>query len=183
MNRIINARRRIIVFPVTIVFAGLLLFCQAAESTKSKDADKPAAASSAQTSSPAAEKQSSAQDSVTAKKPAQAQRKLVVYYFHTTFRCYSCNTIERLTKQAVESGFAQEIKSGRLEFRVINVESPGNEHFVKAYRLYTKSVILSALENGKEKKWKNLDQVWTLLRDQDKFIEYVQKEVRNLIQG
>lgn len=113
----------------------------------------------------------------------QEQRKLVVYYLHGTFRCPSCNKIENLTKAAVEQGFADQIKKGRVEMKVLNVEESGNEHFVEDYKLYTKSVILSDLRDGKEAKWKNLDQIWTLLGSDEKFIEYIQKEVKTYLEG
>jgi hypothetical protein len=119
----------------------------------------------------------------TGKAPVTVKKKLIVYYFHGNYRCHSCTMIENLTTQAVESGFGDEIKSGRVEMKVINVETPGNEHFAEDYKLYTKSVILSDLKNGKETAWKNLDKVWTLLRDQGAFIDYIQKEIKTILQG
>ena len=114
-------------------------------------------------------------------KNTQRERKLIVYYFHTNFRCHSCITIEKLTRQAVNEGFADQLKNGRIEFKEINVEETGNEHFADDYKLYTKSVILSDMKSGKEASWKNLDKVWTLLRDEQKFINYVQTEVKALL--
>jgi hypothetical protein len=111
------------------------------------------------------------------------QKKLVVYYFHTTFRCQSCNMIEKFTKEAIETGFASELKSGRIEMKVINVEEKGNEHFAEDYKLYTKSVIVSDVKDGKEITWKNLDKVWTLLGDNIKFKDYIQTEVRTSLKG
>ncbi|MBN1602903.1 MAG: hypothetical protein JW915_14945 [Chitinispirillaceae bacterium] len=110
-------------------------------------------------------------------------KKVVVYYFHTTFRCQSCNMIEKFTKEAVESGFASELKNGTVEMKVINVEEKGNEHFAKDYKLYTKSVIVSDVKDGKEITWKNLDKVWTLLGDQNKFIDYIKTEVKTSLKG
>ena len=106
------------------------------------------------------------------------ERKLIVYYFHTNFRCRSCTMIENLTKQAVNTGFTDQLKTGRIEIKVINIEEPENEHYVQDYKLYTKSVILSDRTDGKEQNWKNLDKVWTLLGDENKFIDYIQTEVK-----
>jgi hypothetical protein len=41
-----------------------------------------------------------------------------------------------------------------------------------------KSVILSDLKNGKKERWKNLDMVWTLLGNEQKFVEYAQTGVK-----
>lgn len=113
-----------------------------------------------------------------AEKPAaKEQVNLVAYYFHGNFRCVSCRKIEEWTGKAVSEGFAKEIKSGRVQWRPVNVEVKGNEHFVKDYKLYTKSVVLSETKNGKEARWKNLDKVWTLLGDEAAFKKYVRDEV------
>ena len=84
---------------------------------------------------------------------------------------------------AVESGFENELKNGLLEIKVVNVEESGNQHYAKDYKLYTKSVILSDTEKDKELRWKNLDKVWQLLRDDQKFIKYIQDEVKEYLKG
>lgn len=106
-----------------------------------------------------------------------SERKIVVYYFHGNSRCASCMTIEQYTRKAVEEAFASELKSSDLELKVINVETPENAHFIKDYQLYTRSVILSDVKEGKETRWKNLQKVWELLRDEQAFKDYVQMEV------
>ena len=146
-----------------LIMAGMLAFCQS-DATSKKTAD---------TGLKQAEK--------IPEKNSQRERKLIVYYFHTNFRCHSCITIEKLTRQAVTSGFASQLNSGRIEFKEVNVEDAGNEHFTDDYKLYTKSVILSDVKNGQEASWKNLDKVWKLLRDEQKFIDYIQTEVNTLL--
>lgn len=107
---------------------------------------------------------------------AQSGNKVIVYYFHGKYRCSSCTTIERYARESIEAGFTAQLKSGQLEFKSINVELPDNSHYVKDYKLYTRSVIISDVEGGKEKRWKNLQKVWELLRDETKFKEYVRTE-------
>ncbi|HNT27234.1 MAG TPA: nitrophenyl compound nitroreductase subunit ArsF family protein [bacterium] len=103
---------------------------------------------------------------------------LTVYYFHTTFRCHSCLTIERLTHETLNEQFAVEQKSGAIRWRMVNYEEPANEHFIDDYKLYTKQVILSAVKGGKEVKWKNLDEVWDLKRDEMRFKLYIADEIK-----
>jgi hypothetical protein len=104
--------------------------------------------------------------------------KVIAYYFHSTRRCVSCKKIEKYSRDAIEKGFEKEIKSGKVEFRQVNTDEKENQHYMKDYQLYTKSLVLSYVENGKETKWKNLDKVWTLLRKKETFVEYVQDELR-----
>lgn len=169
-------RSRFISSIGTMVLSGTLVSCQSAEATKTagEQAQKGSQA-------PATVEQAEAADSPADTSAVQQERKLIVYYFHTTARCRSCNMIENLTRTAVETGFPEAVNSGRVEFQLVNIEKEGNQHFVQDYKLYTKSVVLSDLRDGKETQWKNLDQVWTLLGNKDKFIEYVQKEVRALL--
>ena len=107
--------------------------------------------------------------------------KVIAYYFHGSFRCYTCNMMEQYSKEAIEANFKDALASGKLEFKEINVEKRGNEHFVNAYNLYTRSLILSLVKDGQEVKSKNLDKIWQLARNKQKFIEYVTTEVDALM--
>jgi hypothetical protein len=122
-------------------------------------------------------------DSTQAEKPAEVTDKVIAYYFHGTRRCASCRKIEAYSTEAVETGFADDLKGGTLEWHVINIDEEANQHFIKDYQLYTKSVILSHMKDGKEIAWKNLDKVWTLLGSKDDFVTYVQAETRTFMSG
>lgn len=105
-----------------------------------------------------------------------------VYYFHTTYRCITCTNMEKYTSEAIKTNFGQELAQGKLTFTTVNVDEDRNKHFVNDYKLYTKHVILSQIENGKEVRWKNLDQVWVLVRSPGKFKEYIVKETRAFLE-
>ncbi len=108
-------------------------------------------------------------------------RQIIVYYFHGAFRCYTCTNMENYAKEAIETNFKDDLAAGLLEFKEVNVEDRGNEHFADDYKLYTKTLILSYLEDGKEVKFKNLDKIWEYARDKNKFMGYVALEVRNFM--
>ena len=110
--------------------------------------------------------------------PSPRPHRVIAYYFHTTYRCPSCKAIEAYSHDAIKSAFASELKDGRLVWKVVNIETPGNEHFAKDYALYTKSLILVHEDRGKPAEWKNLAKVWELLRDKQAFFRYVQDETR-----
>jgi hypothetical protein len=106
---------------------------------------------------------------------------VVAYYFHGTFRCPTCHKLEQYSKEAIETNFKDALTSGKLQFKVINVEDNGNEHYVKDYQLYTKSLILSLVKNGKETKWNNLVKIWEYVGNKKKFINYVKSGVTDLL--
>jgi hypothetical protein len=107
--------------------------------------------------------------------------KVIVYYFHGKYRCTTCRTIERYSREAIEQYFAKEQKKGLLEFRPVNVEETENRHYIQDYQLFTRSLVLSLNQDGKETKWTNLKEVWTHVRDKEKFFQYVKDEVEKFL--
>jgi hypothetical protein len=112
-----------------------------------------------------------------------SQHPVVAYYFHTTQRCASCKKLEAYAEEAIATGFPAELKSGRLLWRVVNFEEKGNEHFVKDYQLYTKSLVLVGDGGEKPAAWKNLEKIWQHLNDKTRFIRYVQDETRAFLKA
>lgn len=108
--------------------------------------------------------------------------KVTAYYFHGSFRCPTCFNMENYAKEAFETSFKDALVSGVFEFKVVNVEDKGNEHFTNDYQLYTKSLILSLLKDGKEVKSKNLVKIWDYARDKQKFIDYVTGETKAFLE-
>jgi len=107
--------------------------------------------------------------------------KVIAYYFHGTMRCPTCHKLEQYSKEAIETNFKDALASGKLEFKVVNVEDKGNEHYGSDYQLYTKSLILSLVKDGKEIKWKNLDKIWEYVGNKQRFIDYVKSGVADLL--
>ena len=107
--------------------------------------------------------------------------QLIVYYFHGTDRCVTCRKFETWTQEVLTSSFVDEIKKKRLEYRVVNIDEPGNEHFVHDYGLYTKSVVLSEIKDGRRTRSKNLEKIWDLARDEEAYKAYVRDEVSSFI--
>ncbi len=107
--------------------------------------------------------------------------QVVAYYFYTNVRCPSCHKIEQYTKEAVEQYFKEDLASGRLVFKPVNTDQKENQHFIKDYQLYTKSIIISMMNGGKEVKYKNLTEVWQCLRDKQKFYDYIKAETNKYL--
>lgn len=107
--------------------------------------------------------------------------RVAVYYFHGNFRCVNCRNLEKYTKEAAEKYFGKELREGKVTFGIFNVETKGNEHFNDDYQLYTKSVILSLVKDGKEVKYDNLAKVWEYLRDREAFHQYIKNEVEKYL--
>jgi hypothetical protein len=102
---------------------------------------------------------------------------LTVYYFHTTFRCPTCKKIEALTESTVKNSFSAELTAKKITWRPINIELPENMHFTDDFKLFTKSVVVVDSENGRQIRWKNLNRIWELVRDESAFTDYIKNEI------
>ncbi len=157
---------------------GMFFFCNSAQPAKS------VADSQIASFSKIAKETSIQKDTVISKKNSNQEiQKIMVYYFHGDARCPTCFKLESYSKSEIESVFANAIKGGQLEWKSINIDNKGNEHFGKDYKLYTKSVIVSILQNGKEVSWKNLNQIWQLVQNEAAYREYIKKEVKACLEG
>jgi hypothetical protein len=128
-----------------------------------------------------ATKASTSEQAVAAANSGSQATKVIAYYFHRTRRCVSCLTIERYSAEAIQNGFGEQLKKGRLEWRPVNVEEEGNEHFEEDFALYSQSLILVEIKDGKQGRWKNLEKIWELMNDKESFTKYVQDEIREYV--
>ncbi len=115
-----------------------------------------------------------------ASRPPAATRdtttKVIAYYFHGTQRCPTCRKLEAYSLESIEKKFAAELRQGLLEWQVVNVDEPENEHFVDDYGLYTRSLVVVRVDGGHQVEWKNLERIWELVDDREAFFDYVQQE-------
>ena len=115
---------------------------------------------------------------------AASSPTVIAYYFHTSNRCANCMKFEAWGSEAFQGRLGERLKTGEVEWKVLNIEEPQNRHFIDEYRLHTKAIILSRLQDGKQVQWKNLERIWDLLKDKDAFTQYVASETeRFLTQG
>ncbi|MFP4521135.1 MAG: nitrophenyl compound nitroreductase subunit ArsF family protein [Fibrobacterota bacterium] len=119
---------------------------------------------------------------ISAAKSEETESAVDVYLFHGSYRCRSCNLMEELTLEVIDERLAREKKNGSVRFSHVNVEKDENRHFIDKYKISSISIIVSKKSGGKETKWKNLDKVWTLLGNNEKFKEYVLAEIETYLE-
>lgn len=112
---------------------------------------------------------------------SQAKPKVVVYYFHHTTRCSSCLSIESYSRQIIETQYADLIKKGILEFKVLNEDLPENEKYVKDFSLDTQELVIVKNLKDDEIKWKTAEKVWELLDNFDNFKKYLVSEIDDYV--
>ena len=105
-------------------------------------------------------------------------QKIVVYYLYFNPRCDMCINMELYSKEAVETGFPDAVKSGLVEWHAYNMDSTEHAHFWNDFQLETKSLVMVDKRDGKMRRWKDCKQIWDLVEDKSSFLAYVQREVR-----
>ncbi len=110
---------------------------------------------------------------------AHAESKVVVYYLHATFRCVTCNTIERLAKQTLDDVFADDLAAGRIEWRTADFQE--REDLAKRYDVASSTVVVVRCVDGQETGFRRLDDVWTLVNKPAEFREYIAAAIREYL--
>ncbi|GBC60011.1 hypothetical protein DENIS_0953 [Desulfonema ishimotonii] len=111
----------------------------------------------------------------------RSENALIVYYFHGKRRCTTCKKLEAYAREALEKSFSGEVRDGRIEWRITDISTPENSHFVKDFGLVSQSLVLVRQEAGKQGGWKNLDQIWMKVRDKEDYIDYVSENIRQFM--
>ena len=103
----------------------------------------------------------------------------VVHYMHATFRCVTCNTIEKMTRELLDTEFADELKAGTV--RMEEVDFQENEALARRYEVVASCVVVAKQVEGKEVAYQRLDEVWTLMKKPPAFNRHVGDVIRGYL--
>ena len=98
------------------------------------------------------------------------------YYFHASYRCKRCTTLEQYSREAIETNFKDQLSSGILRFDKINFDKDENRHYLQDYNLTYRALVLVRYKDGKQVDFKNLSKIWGLIGSKDEFMSYVKAE-------
>ncbi len=117
--------------------------------------------------------------SLAADEPAKAQPSdyIQAFYFHATYRCKTCTTIEQYSRDTIETNFKEQLDKGTLRFAEVNFDEPENRHYLQDYKLTYRSLVIVRYKDGKQVLFKNLDKIWQLKGNKADFSNYVKTEV------
>ncbi len=115
--------------------------------------------------------------------PTLPSRRVIATYFHNTTRCVTCRAIEKSARETIESTFPEELASGQLVWRALNMELKENEHYAIDYALTSPSLVLAEMDGDREVRFKVLNETWTLIHSGLRFVAYIEDEVRAFLEG
>jgi len=108
---------------------------------------------------------------VAAVQPSGAGETVEVYYLHATFRCATCNAIEKMTRDLLARQFKNELASGAMMFRDANFQT--DEALARRFGVVASCVVVAAVRDGRTVEFRRLDEVWTRMKDPKSFDDYL----------
>lgn len=88
------------------------------------------------------------ENSANAKSPEKD--RVEVIYFHGKQRCATCMAIEENVKEVVNNSFANDVKSGKIVYRTVDISSPEGEKIADKYEVTWSSLFVNKWKDGKE---------------------------------
>lgn len=85
-----------------------------------------------------------------AQKEVVVKNHVEVLYFHGKQRCATCMAIESNAKAALAEHFAEQMKSGDVVFRVIDISQKENEALAEKYEVTWSSLLVVKYKDGQE---------------------------------
>lgn len=98
-------------------------------------------------------------------------RQVAVYYLHSTFRCLTCNTIERMTRELLDNSYSKQLADRKIQW--IEDDFQENEPLAKQFEVVASCVVVAEIKDGTVLDYKRLDDVWTVMNDPETFNRYI----------
>ena|SRR3989339_1815512 len=106
--------------------------------------------------------------------------KLEVYYFHRTARCYSCNTAGEYVSKTILEFFSDQMKSGQIDYREINVDLPENKAVARKFQASGSSLFINRIKDGQETIEQDTN-IWRFLSDEAGFKSYLADKIKSYL--
>ena len=102
--------------------------------------------------------------------------RVEVVYFHRTKRCYTCQYAGDATQHTVETYFGNELASGELVFRMLDVQDAANADTVKRYEAYGTSLFMNEVVDGVDH-IEQVTDIWYHVGDDEEFVDVVRSAI------
>jgi len=113
---------------------------------------------------------------------AKGAAKVQVFLFHATQRCPTCIRIGKLAQATVEERFPKELKSGKIEFREINIDLPENKALAEKFKATGSALYINSIKNGQDNIVEDT-MVWQLASGYEiKFKDYLSNKLNTILE-
>lgn len=111
--------------------------------------------------------------------PAAQDQVVVAYYFHRTFRCYSCSAMEAAILDVMNEHFARQMQEGRVVWTPVNIEDPATQPLQQKLEVRSNGLVLARIENGVCEDSKRMDALGGLMDHPDAFSQFLVNEINS----
>ncbi len=101
--------------------------------------------------------------------------QVAVYYLHSTFRCATCNSIEKMTKELLDQSYSSRLADESMQWFEIDFQE--NEAIARQFEVVASCVVVAEMKDGTVIDYSRLDDVWTLINDPDAFKRYISEAI------
>ncbi len=109
---------------------------------------------------------------------------MAVYYLHNHIRCQTCRDMESMTVETVDLDFQPEVDSGVLAMYTIDVDDPGQEHFVTEFDVTGPTLVVAELDDEAQLVlWRSLERIWELSEAPVAYRDYVRQAIQAALAG
>ncbi len=123
-----------------------------------------------------------AADGIMAAEKSKPADKIQIFLFHATQRCSSCIAIGKYAKETVDQKFPEELKSGKIEFREINIDLPENKELATKFKATGSALFINPIFDGQDH-IKDDTRVWQLVSNEQRFISYLSNKLHGMLGG
>lgn len=102
-----------------------------------------------------------------------------VYYLYSAFRCTTCNSIEKRTKEILESDFKSEIDNGVIQWETDDFQK--NETLARKFDIISSCVVVALAKGDEVVYFKILDDTWTLFDKPAEFDSYIRTNIQEVL--
>lgn len=85
-----------------------------------------------------------------ASKTIDNKNRLEIYAFHGTRQCETCKNMKANTKATLDKYFAEELKSGKIVYQIIDVDDAKNEKIAEKFQATGTALMINKVVNGKD---------------------------------
>jgi len=114
---------------------------------------------------------------------AVPSHQVLACYFHRTNRCPTCKKISAYIDEAVQTGFASQVKEGSVKMTMVDFQDAKNQKLTQAYKITGPTLVIMDVHDGEVADWKPAPKVWSLVGKKNDFFKYVQTEIQGYLDG
>jgi len=102
--------------------------------------------------------------------------KVQVFTFHATQRCATCIAIGKLSDETIKEYYQDELKTGKIEVREINIDLPENKELAEKFQASGSSLKINAIYDGRDHITEDTA-VWRLTSDPVQYKNYLKNKI------